>query len=292
MFSLVSNLKRKKKEKERELLRKTISKKIRQISNKLKLKKEINFLHSGHLGDIVNSLPFIKEIAKKNKCNLLINLNKRISKDKINNLHPSKGYFLKRNSYDKLMPLLKVQPFLNKIDIYKNQNIDINLDLFRDLPINFNIDSVRWYLHITGVNSNLNSPYLLKIKKSKKFKNCIVFMRSLRRQNKHIKFKFLNKYKNLIFIGLYNEYLDLKKQIKNLKFYNCKNFLEMAEIINASRLFIGNLSFGYTLAEGLKKPRLVESYLDFPLIYPNGSNGCEFYFQDHFEKHVKDILKS
>ena len=292
MFSLVSNLKRKKKEKEKDLLRKTISKKIIQISNKLKSKKEINFLHSGHLGDIINSLPFIKEIAKRKKCNLLINLNKRINIDKINNLHPSKGFFLKKNSYEKLLPLLKVQPFLNKIDIYKNQNIDINLDLFRDLPINFNIDSVRWYLHITGINSNLNSPYLLKINKSKKFKNCIVFMRSLRRQNKYIKFKFLNKYKNLIFIGLYNEYLDLKKQIKNLKFHNCKNFLEMAEIINASRLFIGNLSFGYTLAEGLKKPRLVESYLDFPLIYPNGTNGCEFYFQEHFEKHVKEILQS
>tara|TARA_X000001036_G_C20518615_1_gene741193 strand:+ start:49 stop:927 length:879 start_codon:yes stop_codon:yes gene_type:complete len=292
MFSLVSNLKRKKKEKEKDLLRKTISKKVLQISKKLKLKKEINFLHSGHLGDIINSLPFIKEIAKKKRCNLLINLNKRINTDKINNLHPSKGVFLKKNSYEKLLPLLKVQPFLNKIDIYKNQNIDINLDLFRDLPINFNIDSVRWYLHITGINSNLNSPYLLKINKNKKFKNCIVFMRSLRRQNKHIKFKFLNKYKNLIFIGLYNEYLDLKKQIKDLKFYNCKNFLEMAEIINASRLFIGNLSFGYTLAEGLKKPRLVESYLDFPLIYPNDINGCEFYFQEHFEKHVKDILKN
>jgi len=292
MFSLVSNLKRKKKEKEKDLLRKTISKKVLQISKKLKLKKEINFLHSGHLGDIINSLPFIKEIAKRKKCNLLINLNKRINIDKINNLHPSKGFFLKKNSYEKLLPLLKVQPFLNKIDIYKNQNIDINLDLFRDLPINFNIDSVRWYLHITGINSNLNSPYLLKINKSKKFKNCIVFMRSLRRQNKYIKFKFLNKYKNLIFIGLYNEYLDLKKQIKNLKFHNCKNFLEMAEIINASRLFIGNLSFGYTLAEGLKKPRLVESYLDFPLIYPNGTNGCEFYFQEHFEKHVKEILQS
>ncbi len=292
MFSIVSNLKKKKKEKEKEFLRKKISKKIQQISNILKTKKEINFLHSGHLGDIINSLPFIKEIAKKNKCNLLINLNKKINKDKINHLHPSKGFFLNRNSFDKLQPLLKVQPFLNKINTYRNQSVDINLDLFRDLPINFNIDSIRWYLHITGVNTNLNEPYLLKIKKNKKFKNHIVFMRSLRRQNRHIKFKFLQKYKNLIFIGLYNEYIDLKKQIKNLKFYNCKNFLEMAEIINASKLFIGNLSFGYTIAEALKKPRLVESYLDFPLIYPNGTNGCEFYFQNHFEKHVKRILKS
>jgi len=291
MFSLVSKLKKRERESERKQLRKEILKSIEKISKKLKSKKEINILHSGHLGDIVNSLPFIKEISKKIKCNLFINLNKKIDVDKVNNLHPSKGYFLTKSSYDKLIPLLKTQPYFSKLGVYKKQIIDINLDLFRNLPINFNIDSVRWYLHITGVNPDLNAPYLVKIKKSKKFKNHIVFMRSLRRQNNHIKFGFLEKYNNLIFIGLHNEYLDLKKKIRNLKFYDCKNFLEMAEIINSSKLFIGNLSFGYTLAEALKKPRLVESYLDFPLIYPNGLNGCEFYFQNHFEKHVKNILK-
>ena len=117
-------------------------------------------------------------------------------------------------------------------------------------------------------------------------------MRSLRRQNNYIKFSFLKKYKNLVFIGLHNEYLDLKKQISNLKFHECENFLEMAEIINSSKLFIGNLSFGYTIAEALKTPRLLESYLDFPLVYPNGSKGYEFYFQKHFEKYVSEILKN
>lgn len=292
MFSIVSKLKRKRKEKEKKFLRLKISKKVEEISKKIKSKKEVNFLHSGHLGDIINSLPFIKEISKNKKCNLFIHLNKKINNQNVNLLHPAKGYFLTNTSYLKLLPLLKKQPFLKKVDIYKKQSIDINLDLFRDLPINFNIDSVRWYLHITGANPNLNKPYLLKIKKNKKFPNYIVFMRSLRRQNSHIKFDFLNKYKKLLFIGLYNEFIDLKKQIKNLKFYNCKDFLEMAEIINSSKLFIGNLSFGYTIAEGLKKPRLIESYLDFPLVYPNGYNAYEFYFQNHFEQHVRKLLKS
>ena len=291
MFSLVSKLKKKRKENERKKIQKKISSNIKIISKKLRSKKVINFSHSGHLGDIINSLPFIKEISKNKKCNLFINLNKKISTDKINNLHPSKGYFLTKSSYNKLLPLLKTQPYLNTVDIYKSQLIDINLDLFRNLPINFNIDSVRWYLHITGVNPDLNKPYLLKIKKNQKFKNYVVFMRSLRRQNSEIKFNFLNKYKKLVFIGLHNEYLDLKKQIRNLEFYDCKNFLEMAEIINASKLFIGNLSFGYTIAKGKKKRRLVESYLDFPLIYPNDSKGCEFYFQEHFIDQVKKNLK-
>ena len=116
-------------------------------------------------------------------------------------------------------------------------------------------------------------------------------MRSLRRQNKNLKFNFLNKYNNLLFIGLRNEYLDLKKQIKNLQFHDCKDFLEMAQIIMSCKLFIGNLSFGFTIAEALKVPRLLESYLDFPLVYPNGKKGYEFYFQIHFEKFVKKILK-
>ena len=291
MFSIVSKLKRKRKKKEDEILRKKVSIEISSISKKLRTNKEINFLHSGHLGDIINSLPFIRKISQKKKCNLFININRKINKDVKTEQHPSKDFFLTSDSFNKLIPLLKVQPYLKKIEIYKKQKVDINLDFFRDLPINFNIDSVRWYLHITGVNPNLNKPYLLKIKKSKKFNKHIVFMRSLRRQNNHINFKFFDKYKRLIFIGLYNEYLDLKKQIKSLKYYECKNFLEMAEIINSSKLFVGNLSFGFTIAEGLKRQRLLESYLNFPLVYPNGENACEFYFQNHFEKHVKDFLK-
>ena len=75
--------------------------------------------------------------------------------------------------------------------------------------------------------------------------------------------------------------LDLKKDISKLEFYDCKNFLEMAEIIKSSKIFIGNLSFGYTLAEGLKVPRLLESNPEFPLVYPNGRKGYDFYFQNH-----------
>ena len=55
----------------------------------------------------------------------------------------------------------------------------------------------------------------------------------------------------------------------------------MAEIIKNSKIFIGNLSFGYTLAEGLKVQRLLESNPEFPLVYPNGGKGYDFYFQNH-----------
>ena len=46
----------------------------------------------------------------------------------------------------------------------------------------------------------------------------------------------------------------------------------------------GNPELGFAIAEGLKVPRLLESYPDFPVIYPNGANAYDFYFQEHLEK--------
>ena len=181
-----------------------------------------------------------------------------------------------------MIPLLKSQTYINEIELYNGQKIDVDLNLFREMPINFNFDSVRWYFHLTGVHGNLNEPYLTNIGKHN-IKNKILIIRSKRRRNDLINYNFLNNYNDVLFLGLKNEYDDLKKSIKNLEFYDCKNFLEMAEIVNSCKVFIGNLSFGFTLAEALKKPRLLESGPDFPLVYPNGDNAYDFYFQNHFE---------
>ena len=39
-----------------------------EIENKIKNKKKITFLHSGHLGDLIYALPVIKELAKDHEC--------------------------------------------------------------------------------------------------------------------------------------------------------------------------------------------------------------------------------
>ena len=50
--------------------------KIEEFQNTIKTKDEISFLHYGHLGDIINSLPAIKEISKNKQCILYIQKNK------------------------------------------------------------------------------------------------------------------------------------------------------------------------------------------------------------------------
>ena len=274
--------------KNKNLYDKNIKKKLDEINLVLENKNEISFLHSGHLGDIINSLPLIKEISKNKKCHLFIESNKLLPLDAQNSDQPFGKYYLSESSVKKILPLLSKQDYIKKVDVFKNQKIDINLNLFRELPINFNIDSVRWYFHITGVHGELNIPYLTNVG-FHEIKEKIVIIRTKRRRNYLINYNFLRNYNDLLFLGLIEEYKELKKDIPNLEFFECKDFLEMAQIINSSKIFIGNLSFGYTLAEGLKKPRLLESGPNFPLVYPNGKDGYDFYFQSHFEKNFKKL---
>lgn len=262
--------------------------KIEKFTEVLKQKESISFLHYGHLGDIINSLPVIKEIAKQKICNLYIVKDKPIPKHAIMKGHPSGSVFLNESTILKLLPLLKEQAFLKKVEIYNGQEIDIDLNFFREMPINFNIDSIRWYFHLTGNFPDLSKNYL-EVKSHSNFENYIMIMRSLRRQNIHIDYSFLSSFKNIVFLGLKDEYNDLKKEINNLEFYDSKDFLELTMIIKNAKLFIGNPSFGFALAEALKVPRLLESAPNFPLVYPNGSKAHDFYFQKHFENLVEKL---
>jgi len=262
--------------------------KIEGFKNVISSKETISFLHYGHLGDIINSLPVIKELSKKKKCELYIQKDKSIPKNVQSKDHPFGQVYLSENSILKILPLLKNQKFIQKVEIYNNQKIDIDLNFFREIPINFNIDSVRWYFHLTGCFPDLSNNYL-EVPGHDKYKQYIVIMRSLRRQNKFIDYSFLKSYKNLVFIGLKDEFENLKGKIDNLEYYDSKDFLELSSVIKNARLFIGNLSFGYALAEAIKVPRLLESGPNFPLVYPNGPNAYDFYFQNHFEELVKKL---
>jgi len=99
----------------------------------------------------------------------------------------------------------------------------------------------------------------------------------------------LKNVSNIVCVGLESEYQDLKKDVPNLEFYDCKDFLEMAQIIKSSKFFIGNLCFAYSVAEGLKIPRLLEASPEFPVVFPTGKNGYDFYHQLHFKKYF-DLL--
>ena len=98
-----------------------------------------------------------------------------------------------------VLPLLKNQNYINQVEIFKDQKIDIDLDLFRKIPMNFNLDEVRWYFHLTGVHVDLSKQYLFA-NEHQLIKNKIVIMRSTRRKNTFINYKFLKNFKDVLFL--------------------------------------------------------------------------------------------
>ena len=237
---------------------------------------------------MIYSFSVIQELSKTHKCNFFIQTNKKIPIEYFK--HPANGYYIDERMLNLFLPLIQKQTFISKIEKYTNQEIDIDLNLFRTLPVNICFNSPRWYFHITGVQVDLSTPYL-EVDEHNELKDKIIIHRTFRHRNQFINYKFLKNFDDLYFIGTNDEYLDLKKEVPNLMIYECKDFLEMAQIIKSSKFFIGNQSIAYPMAEALKVPRLLEAEPFFPVVQPIGKNAYDFYYQPHFENFLRYYTK-
>ncbi len=256
---------------------------LQHIQKNIAGKKSLNFKHSGHLGDLVYSLPIVKELSATHECNFYINVNEQL--DFYYHKHPAKNVLINDKMADMLLPLIESQPYIHTVKTLENEPVDIDLDLFRRLPMDLNFHSNRWYFQLTSIQADIENPYLFAQKKED-FSKYISVVRTFRARSQFINYDFLKEYPNILFIGLPDEYEDFKKSVPNAEYYNPKDFKELAEVIYSSRFFIGNQSFTYALAEAMKAPRILEGFPEFPVVHPIGSNGKDAFFQDYFEKIV------
>ena len=268
--------------------KKKYEKLIINIRENIDNKKELNFFHSGPIGDLIYSLATIKEISKTHKCNFLININKKYNHPYYK--HTGNGVLINERMYDFILPFFKNQNFLNNVKKYENERIDIDLDLFRELPWNNTFNTPRVFFHITGEQTNLNESYA-SVNDHPTIKNRIVIQRSFRFRNIYINYKFMRNFESPLFIGMEDEFNDLKEEIPNLEHYDAKDFLEVAQIIKSSKFYVGNQSSCYALAEAIKVPRLLEGCPDSPYVQPVGPQAFDFYYQDHFVKWFNHLNK-
>lgn len=267
----------------------------RQIHNKPRVnlehpfKKETHFKHSGNSGDIIYSLPTVFALSKNGKAHMHLGLNRKsIVQHKF---HPLGNVMMNDKIVSMLQPLLLHQPQIQGCDIYENQPVDYDLDFIRHYPIRQDKGSIsRWYFNIFNIFSNLSNPWLVA-PKNNDFAGHIIIARSHRYRAPGIDYRFLKKYPKKIFIGVPEEYADMKQQLPQLEYHPVKDFLEMAAIINGCQLFIGNQSFPFSIAEGLKVNRLLEVYYAAPNVIVEGDGGHDFYFQEHFEKAVEVLYR-
>jgi len=253
----------------------------------------MNLSHSGNLGDIVYSLPTV--IALQRQSNSEVNLYLKTFAQAayyIGAFHPYGNYKMTDDAAEYMIPLLQEQSYIKKIDIWTNQKIDYALDSFRtinglDLSRGY---LARWYFYTFSVTFDLSRPWLFVEKSNKDLG--IVVNRSFRYRNLGIDYKFLSDYSSVHFVGLEEEYVVCRKEIPKLEWIQTKNALELAEVIASAKLFIGNQSFPFAIAEGLKAPRVLEVCPWSPNIIPHGDNAWDAYFQALFEVNVENFMSA
>lgn len=252
-------------------------------------KENLYFKHSGNSGDVIYALPTMYAISTNKPVHLLLNPNVDAGYGK-NIYHPLGTVMLNAKVIAMLTPLMDYQSRIQSCATFSNQEVDVDLDLIRAYPLLGGLGNItRWYFYLFAVNADLSIPWL-EAPDNNAYKDSIVIARSHRYRNPGIDFSFLKKYPNLVFLGLPEEYADIKKMLPGISHAPVNDFLEMASIIKSCKLFVGNQSFPFAIAEALKVKRVLEVCYYCPNVSVEGINGYDFCYQPQFEKIVERAL--
>lgn len=156
-----------------------------------------------------------------------------------------------------IIPLLEIQPYIRDV-FWKPEAHGFNIDCFRNhWRANMNISDIvhRW---LKLPPAPLELPWLFV--NYARLVAPVVFARSARYRNRRFPWRNVyNQYKDqAVFVGLPEEHTNFCREVGPIGYYHCKDLLELAEVIEGCQLFVGNQSSPRAIAEGLKKPVLVE----------------------------------
>lgn len=250
--------------------------------------------HSGNAGDILYSLPAIRQACYNANDKAILYLHIDQPANYVQGfVHPLGNVMLNKYMATMLKPLLKECSFIEDVLIYNGQKIDYDLDKFRQIGLNLGAGNIsRWYFQaFPELTCDLVQP-TIEMQLSRILNETIVINRTERYQNGQIDYSILNQYSNpKYFVGTEHEYHLMSKVVKNLQYQEVGNFYELALLINNCKVFIGNQSMNFAIAEQLKSNRILETYFGCPNVIPCGGRAFDIFNQEGFEYALNYFIK-
>lgn len=219
----------------------------------------MTFKHAGDAGDILYSMPTIRALGGGVLC-----------------LHAERWTRepMTEEKVRSLRSLLITQPYIEDVRwLEPGEKVDVNLNDFRaayfrtfrnpDFPKQRNL--CEWILRTHGCDPEEQHKQWLKVEPIH-VAPVIINRTGAGRQASHIyrNWQFpwrrvVETYENQIaFVGTPAEYEDFCLRFGWAIRNHSETLLELAQVISGSDLFIGNQSCAYAIAEGLKKPAVLE----------------------------------
>lgn len=219
------------------------------------------FKHSGARGDIIYSLPTV------------IAMGGGVLKINRNGNH----YFslpVGDEEMSGILEFLRTQSYFQAVEEWDGNPCDCELDIFRLKDIRINLLTVAM-LNSFGVEFDLRKPWIEVDKIPIISRAEIVISRTSRYHAFLFPWRALSGWVDkAVFIGSESEYQEFKtKTGLNVGWEKPRSWMEMAGIIRGSKLFVGNQSFPYSLAEGMKCARVLEECEYCPNCHPQSVNG-------------------
>lgn len=263
---------------------------------------KIAIKHSGHLGDIIYSLPAALNLMKLNG-GICIDL--YIPKDK--KYLPPQGQhhicgdvWISESMFNFVYPLLQNIEYISNVYFIDESLIPknvYNFDSFRiESMINLAAGNIiDYYFKSFGLIGGTSDRWL-NFRENLVESNLnfdVVIGRSTRYNNINIDYSILNKFSLKIgFMGTDREYFEFINQFPSLSIerLNLNNAYEaMLYIFNAG-LFIGNQSLFFSIAEGLKVRRLLEVCEICPNVIPSGGVWGQFLTTKNLMKLLNQVF--
>lgn len=170
--------------------------------------------------------------------------------------------------FEMMKPLMESQEYIHSYVKYEGQKIDLDFDVIRGKTfVNLPHGAIQaWIVYaFPDLSFDLSKEWIalkgkcpIHIKKQVSGKIIINFTERYR--NGMTDYFFLKNYMpDLIFAGTEREYwLFCNKWQLTIPRLEVKDFLEYAYAINECRFMLCNQSFGWNIAEAIKKPRILE----------------------------------
>jgi len=185
-----------------------------------------------------------------------------------------------RQTFNNLAPLLRVQDYIWKADVFYEMPIatDYDLNAFRN-PYHPNVNLARQQCDVCRVEFDETAPWLTVDFPMVIPQRPICVSRSARYHDREFPWRTLLEqwHQQMFFVGTYEEWVNL---IDHFGFWIPKvetgHLLDVARVIAGAKVFVGNQSCPLAIAHGLGKPVVQECFCRCDEHPGSGDDNCHF----------------
>lgn len=252
----------------------------------------LNASHGGDSSDIVYGLAVARRLAEAHSrpVRLYIPRDRAVQRGDGTERQNAQQFTMSERAFEFLRPYLAIQPYVEEVIFAPEVEIPkdaVRLDPHRFLPgINVNAGNIADFAgKIYGIPVDASQAWLQAGDglgaggEGPRWPITVGF--SMRLRNAAIDYSFLAHLDGVRFVGLVDEYEEFRSRyaLPNLIYHSCATCVELAVAIRSARVFIGNQSLAFAIAEGLKVNRALESCELAPNVVPCGPGAGSFIYQ-------------